>query len=182
MVANVRLGRDTFVLPSTIVPVDEVIAAVGNNTTITAGALSITAMSNDDVLAKTVAAGGGVVAAAGAQSNVTIDTSAVARLGDDVLITVSTLYMNASLDQDFDSSADSYSIALAAGSGAGASNTVTTKARVDIGGTLAAPTTVTANNIIIAAVNDATKDKYKDSNNLRAGSAAAANVTVLSDE
>jgi hypothetical protein len=182
MVANVRLGRDTFVFPSTVVPVDEIVAAVGDNTTISAGALSVTAMSNDDVLAKSVAAGGGVVAAAGAQSTVTIDTSAVARLGDNVSVTVNTLYMNASLDQDFDSSADSYSIAVAAGSGAGATNTLTSKARVDIGGTSVTPTSVLANNIIIAAINDATKDKYSDSSNLRAGSASAANITVLKSQ
>jgi hypothetical protein len=74
-----------------------------------------------------------------------------------------------------DASADSYALALAAGSGAGVDNDIFSKANVDIG----AGVDVTAKDIIIGARNQLTKDEYKDSGNLKSGSASVGNVTIL---
>ncbi|MFO7617339.1 MAG: hypothetical protein R6V75_08800, partial [Bacteroidales bacterium] len=170
MVSDVNLGRGDDVY--------EVEAAVGSGTKIYARTLRITAASEDDLLAESTAGGGGAVAAAGAESDVTSNQATLARIGAGAGIEVGGLVMNSLHMQDVDTSADSYAFAAAAGSGAGVSNTITTRANVDIG----AGAVVNAGNILINAKNELTKDDYKDSSNLRSGSASLGNVTVLLSE
>ena len=170
MVSDVNLGRghDAY----------EVEAAAGTGTTVHARTLRIMASSSDDLLAESTAGGGGAVAAAGAESEVVSDQATLARIGAGARVEVSGLVMDSLHTQDIDSSADSYAFAAAAGSGAGVSNSVTTKANVDVG----AGATVSAGNILINAKNQITKDDFKDSSNLRSGSASLGNVTVLQSE
>ena len=172
MIAEITLGESHIPY--------EIVARVGNNTTITApGALTIEANSKDDLLADSIAAGGGVVAAAGAESDVTANLGTLAQIGNDATINVGSLKITSDHNQEqLDTSADSYSLALASGSGAGAQNKVNTKADVDIG----TNSNVTAGNIVILARNQLTKDQYSNSNNLRSGSAALANISVLQSE
>lgn len=169
MIGDVTLGRGEAV--------DEVTAAVGDGTRVSARTLTITAISDDDLLAESIAAGGGVLAAAGAESNVTSDMATKVTIGDDVHIEVDTLMARSLHIQDMDASADSYSVALVAGSGAGVNNRITGKAGVSIG-----DATVNAGNILITAKNEITKTEYKDRANLRSGSASAGNVTILLSE
>ena len=178
MVSDVNLGRDYVDGPGVYQDVYEVEAAVGTATKVNAGTLRITASSEDDLLSESTAGGGGAVAAAGAESDVTSNQATMARIGAGAQVEVSGLVVNSTHTQDIDASADSYAFAAAAGSGAGVSNTITTKANVDIG----AGATVTAGNILINAKNQLTKDDYKDSSNLRSGSASLGNVTVLLSE
>ncbi len=170
MVSDVNLGKGNSVY--------EVEAAAGTGTTVRARSLSIVASSLDDLLAVSIAGGGGAVAAAGAESDVTSDQATLASIGAGARIEVGGLVMNSLNTQDIDSSADSCAFALAAGSGAGVSNTITTKANVDIG----AGATVNAENILINAKNQLTKDEYKDRSNLYSGSASLGNVSVLLSE
>jgi hypothetical protein len=170
MIADVSLGRGGTV--------DEVEAIVGTGTKVEAGTLRITAQSTDDLLSDSVAGGGGTIAAAGAESEVTSDNATMARIGAGAEITVNSLAVTSDHQQDIDASADSYAVAAAAGSGAGVDNTIISKANVDIG----AGASVLANNIIINAKNQLSKDKYADSSNLRSGSASLGNITVLKSE
>ena len=160
-------------------PVFEMVeAALGDGTSVQARALRVSAVSTDDLLSESVAGGGGAVAAAGAESMVTSDYATLARIGAGAQIEVDALVVNSNHVQDIDAKADSYALALAAGSGAGAHNTITSKANVDIG----AGADVAAKNIVISAKNQLTKDDYKDSTNLRSGSASGGNITVLLSE
>ena len=170
MVSDVNLGAGHEVY--------EVEAAVGSGTTVNARTLRIMASSSDDLLAESTAGGGGVVAAAGAESDVASDQATLARIGSGAQVEVSGLVVTSLHTQDVDMSADSYAFAAAAGSGAGVNSTITTKANVDIGD----GATVHAGNILINAKNQLTKDDYKDSSNLRSGSASLGNVTVLLSE
>jgi Ca2+-binding RTX toxin-like protein len=170
MVSDINLGKGNSVY--------EVEAAAGAGTRVHARTLSIIASSSDDLLAVSIAGGGGAVAAASAESDVTSDQATLASIGAGARIEVGGLVMNSFNTQDIDSSADSCAFALAAGSGAGVSNTITTKANVDIG----AGATVKAGNILINAKNQLTKDEYKDRSNLYSGSASLGNVSVLLSE
>ncbi|MFO7616922.1 MAG: hypothetical protein R6V75_06695, partial [Bacteroidales bacterium] len=170
MVSDVNLGRGHDVY--------EVEAAAGTGTKVHARSLRITAGSTDDLLSESTAGGGGAIAAAGAESTVRSDQATLARIGENARIEVGGLVMNSLHTQDMDASADSYAIAAAAGSGAGVSNTITTRANVDIG----AGALVNSGNILINAKNQLTKDDFKDSSNLRSGSASGANITVLQSE
>jgi len=170
MVSDVNLGAGHEVY--------EVEAAAGSGTTVHARTLRIMASSSDDLLAESTAGGGGAVAAAGAESDVASDQATLARIGAGAQVEVSGLVVTSVHTQDVDTSADSYAFAAAAGSGAGVSSTITTKSNVDIG----AGATVNAGNILINAKNELTKDDYKDSSNLRSGSASLGNVTVLLSE
>ncbi len=170
MVSDVNLGRGYDVY--------EVEAAVGTGTSIQARTLRITASSTDDLLSESTAGGGGAVAAAGAESKVTSNNATLARIGAGAQIQVDGLSINSTHVQDIDASADSYAFAAAAGSGAGVDNSITSKANVDIGN----GASVTAKNIVINAKNQLTKDDFKDSSNLRSGSASGVNVTVLKSE
>ncbi len=93
-------------------------------------------------------------------------------------ISVGTLAIESTHVQDMDSSADSYAFALASGSGAGVYNTITGGANVDI----CAGVAVHAGNIIVNAKNQLTKEAFKDSSNLRSGSASLGNVNVLKSD
>ena len=167
MVSKIQLGKGNSV--------DEVTAGLGDGAVVRANILKIEAYSNDDLLAESVAAGGGAIAAAGAQSDVSNDLAAIARVGDNADIQVGTLIVSSTHEQDFDSSADSFAFAALAGSGAGVQNTISTKSNVDIGQN----TQVEADNILINAINRVKKERFKDSSNLIAGSASFGNVTAL---
>ena len=170
MIAEVNLGKSD---------VDyEVQAGIGESSEISANALYIVAESTDDLLTSSVAAGGGVYSGTGSESDLTTNLGTLARIGNSSTINVGTLSVTSDHQQDLDSSADSYSLALASGSGAGAQNDVTTKADIDIG----TDVTINAENIFVFARNKLDKDEYKDSSNLRSGSAALLNVTVLQSE
>jgi Ca2+-binding RTX toxin-like protein len=178
MIADVNLGRDYIDGQDVYHNVYEVEAAIDTGTTVNARTLRITASSTDDLLSDSTAGGGGAVAAAGAESKVTSNNATLARIGSGAHIEVNGLAMNSTHVQDVDASADSYAFAAAAGSGAGVDNTITSKANVDIG----AGAFVTAKNIVINAKNQLTKDDFKDSSNLRSGSASLGNITVLLSE
>lgn len=168
MITDVSLGRGN--------DYDEVEAGVGNNTTVNARALRIKAESTNDLFSDSLAGSGGVVGVAGAQAKVSNDNTTLAYLGDGVRATVRTLDMTSIQDHDIDSKADSYALGLAAGTGAFARNTITSKANVDIG----SGTAVTADNIFVSAINRLTKQKLPaEESNLRSGSAALANLSVL---
>jgi Ca2+-binding RTX toxin-like protein len=168
MIADVSLGRgDNY---------DEVEAGVGSNTTVDARALRIKAEGTNDLFADSLAGSGGVVGVAGASAKISDDNTVRAHLGDGARVTVRTLEMTSIQDHDIDSTADSYTLGLAAGSGAFARNTITGKANVDIGSNI----TVAAGNIFITAANLLTKQKLPaEESNLRSGSAALANLSIL---
>jgi hypothetical protein len=166
-IADVSLGSGN--------DVDEVKASVGDETQIESRGLRVTAGSTDNLLAESLAGSGGVVGVAGAQSNVTNDNATVAQVGDDVQVTVASLLLSSTQEQNVDSKGDSYALGLAAGTGAGVKNTLTSKAIVEIGSN----SVVTAGNIVITAINRLEKDKYANGSNLRSGSASAGNVSVL---
>ncbi|MCP4707532.1 MAG: hypothetical protein GY869_02815, partial [Planctomycetes bacterium] len=168
MIADVSLGMGNGA--------DEVIAGVGNGTTIKSRVLRITTESTDDLLAESVAGSGSVLAGfAGSLSTVTNDNVALARIGDNSLVDVRTLYMGSTHEHDVDTKADSYALGLAAGTGAGAVNTITSGANIDIGSN----NQVTADTIVMTAINRLDKTQYANDNNLRSGSASLGNVSVL---
>ncbi|MTJ31397.1 hypothetical protein, partial [Aphanizomenon sp. UHCC 0183] len=167
MESNVTLGKGN--------DVDEVQATIGDGTQVTANALRIAAVSTDDLLAESVAASGGAIAVAGAQSNVTTDFATLAKIGNNTAIVVDNLYITSSHDQNVDSSADSFTLAALAGTGAGTKNLITSKANVNIG----TSTSITADNVIINAINRVSKEETAGKPSLIAASASGANVTVL---
>jgi hypothetical protein len=170
MIADIALGKGHGV--------DEVVAEIGDNTSVTANALTISASSIDDLLSDSIAAGGGAIAASGAVANTSSDQATLARIGTNANLNITTsLTVGSTHVQDVDASADSYSIALASGSGAGVSNQINSKANIEI----AANATVVANNIDIEARNEAHKDEYLTDSNLRSGSASLGNITVLQE-
>ena len=116
---------------------------------------------------------------AGADSRITSTSDSLASIGEDVAITVGALSVSSVHAQNFDSSADSVSFGLLTGSGAGATNSMTTSANVDIGVGTGLPTTVTADAILIKAVNVFSKDAFANSNNLNSGSASLGGLNVL---
>jgi hypothetical protein len=171
MIADIALGKGHGI--------DEVVAEIGDNTSVTANALTISASSIDDLLSDSIAAGGGAIAASGAVANTSSDQATLARIGTNANLNITTsLTIGSTHVQDVDASADSYSIALASGSGAGVSNQINSKANIEI----AANATVVANNIDIEAKNEAHKDEYLTDSNLRSGSASLGNITVLKSE
>ncbi|MGC9328912.1 MAG: beta strand repeat-containing protein, partial [Candidatus Hinthialibacter sp.] len=173
-VSEVNLGRGNSVY-EIVASIDDG-ANVNDRTVIEAEKLDITAVSSDDLFAESYAGSGSVVAGAGSESTVSTDNSTLAYIGDYARLAVGTFVLTSDHNQDVDSKADAYTLALAAGTGAVADNTITGKANIEIG----ANASVTAGNIYITAVNRLTKQKLEaDENNLRSGSAALANVTVL---
>ena len=171
MIADITLGRD----PSSGPRVDEVEARLGDGSVVQAGSLRIEADSADDLLADSTAAGGGVVSGFGAASKVTSNNAVLAAIGASAGVTVDNLVILSSHSQDIDAKADAYSVALAAGTGADATNTINSRANVDIG----TGVTVNARNILINAQNTLTKDEYANSSNLRSGSASLVGITAL---
>ncbi|MFO7964214.1 MAG: LEPR-XLL domain-containing protein [Desulfobacterales bacterium] len=167
MIAEVNLGKGNDIY--------EVASAVGDHTNIEAGALRISANSDDDLFADSAAGSGGVLSGAGADSRVSNDNATLVTLGNSI-IDVKTLELSSIRNQDIDSRADAYTLGLLAGTGAVAKNTITGKANIDTNNT-----TVTAENIFITAVNRLTKQKLEaDDSNLRAGSVAiGGGVTIL---
>ncbi|MHC4066811.1 MAG: hypothetical protein ACYSUI_20230, partial [Planctomycetota bacterium] len=172
MIADVELGRGHGV--------NEVEAALGDNTTVTAKALRVHATGMDTLRSSTVAASGGLVAVAGADSNITSDNASLVQIGENVDVAVGTLSIRSIHSQNFDSKADSVAFGLGAGTGAAARNDMTTGANVAIGtGTGAATTNITADAILIKAANQFSKDRYANENNLNSGSAGGGTVSVL---
>jgi len=163
MKADVSLGRGN--------DHDEVEAGVGSGTTVEASALRVTATSNDDLFADSVAGGGGGVAVIGAQASIDDSTSARVYLGSGMNAVAGILDLRSTHTYDVDSSADAYSVGLGTGTGAFASNTITGGAVVDIG----AAVIVRADDIYMTALNRLTKQKLDpEESNLRAGTASGA--------
>ena len=150
---------------------DEVIAGVGTGNTIEADSLQILPSSNVYLAAEAVAGAGAVVGGAGASAATESDLSVVGVVGDHNTILVQTFLIRSAHEQDMDSSGDSYALGLAAGTGAVTDSVVTSKANVEIG----SGSTIQANNIIVTANNS-----LNNAANLRTGTAAAINVSVLS--
>jgi Ca2+-binding RTX toxin-like protein len=154
---------------------EEVVASLGAGTEVEAsGALFIGASTRDALVADSVAASGGVVGVAGAQSTITSDNTAVARVADEVRIDVGSFVMSASQTHDVAADADSAVLALASGSGAGLDVTIRGKANVEIG---AEVDVLARDNIAIDAANTAVSDT-----GLASGSAGLGNVSVLKSE
>ncbi|MFA7063480.1 MAG: hypothetical protein WC132_05020, partial [Methanomethylophilus sp.] len=158
---------------------DDVLAGLGDDSTVQAGSLTVSATATDDLLAESIAASAGAVGLAGASSIVLSNNATLARIGDNVSVNVDTLSVQSVHTQSFDSSADSVAFGLAAGTGAVALNTINSKADVAIG-TGSGDTSVTAGSIYIKAINTFSKDQYANSNNLNAGSAGLGTLSVLS--
>ncbi|MBD2198648.1 MULTISPECIES: DUF4347 domain-containing protein [Calothrix] len=180
MVSHVNLGKGN--------DVNELEAILGDGTQVTAKNLKITATSTDDLLAESVAAGAGLVAAGGAKSTLNSDYATIGQIGDNTQITVQNLSILSKHTQDVDSAADSFSYGVGVGNGAGVDNDITSKANVDIG----TNSSVTADTVIINAINRLNKDKFVNpqnqqlgpiglvnSANLKSGSAGGGVLTVL---
>jgi hypothetical protein len=155
----------------------EVEAGLGDNVTITAESLSIEAESKEKLLATSVAGSGALwLAVAGAKPSVQSREKATAQIGNNAEITVKSLEVRATHEQEFDAKADAYSLALAAGSGAKVNNDVSAYALVDIG----ANSSITADNIIIRSFNQTYKKEYSDDLNLYSASAGLVELSALS--
>jgi hypothetical protein len=173
MIADITLGRNG---------VNEVVAQLGDDTTVSAGTLSVDAVGKDDLLSESIAAGAGAIAAMGSQSDVTSYQAVQANLGRGVDVKVDTFILGSLHDQIIDAKADAYSLALAAGSGAGLDINVNTTANVNVGIATHGSTGVSsieANSITITGFNSVEKLKYANSSNLRTGSASLVGVTAL---
>ncbi|MGD8418835.1 MAG: hypothetical protein PVJ78_00250, partial [Gammaproteobacteria bacterium] len=156
--------------------VDDVQARLGNDTLVQAGSLAISAQSNDDLFAESVAASVGLYGIAGALSSLVNNNSALTSIGDDSDIAVDSFSIRSVNTQDFDTRADSVAVGLAAGAGAGASNDINNKAKVVIGNA-----SVVSDSIQIVAVNSLSKSRVSDlgEHNLDAGSAGLGAVSIL---
>jgi Ca2+-binding RTX toxin-like protein len=156
--------------------VNDVQARLGDNTTIEAGSLSISAQSGDDVFVETVATSVGLVGVAGADSSLTNHNAVVASIGNSSTIVVDNFSIRAVNTQDFDSQSDSVAVGLGTGNGAGADNQINNKANINIGSSM-----ITSDSIIISAVNSLSKSKVANEggHNLDAGSASAIGITAL---
>ncbi len=174
MTAEVNQGG----LTSGGVAIPEVFAQIGDGSKIHAMGISLSAQSTDDLLATSIAAAGGLVAGSGADSKVTSDQSATARVGSNAELNANAIQVVAYANQNGDSSADSFTLGAATGAGAGATNRILgdTTIKIDTGAKLS------ANTLTLGSSNIAMKDGPVGSNNIRSGSVAAANASlVLSD-
>jgi len=169
-IADIDLGRGAGV--------DEVTAKLDDDASVEAAALRITADSTDTIKTKSFAGSGGVVALAGAISSITSDNAAVAGIDNNTDVTVLTLQVAATHEQDVDAKADNFTVGVGAGTGAAVDNTVTSKANVVIG----TGNMVTANNIVLSGINRLTKNDYSNSGNLKSFSAGAGNVSILASD
>ena len=91
MVADIDLGRGLNIY--------EVEAGVGEGSTVTAGSLSITASSDDNLLAESVAAGGGVIASRGSSRTLPAILPPESRLGNAVGVQCHQLHDDFGTDQ-----------------------------------------------------------------------------------
>lgn len=155
---------------------DDVLASIGDDSSVAARFVRVAATGSDDLLAESVAGAGAIVGIAGSQSNVTNDQSTLAVIGNRANILAETVFLSSVHTQDIDASADAYAFGLAAGSGAGVRNTITSKANVNVGQDV---TVYATENIVVNAINRLDKDRFASGTNLRSGSAAAASVSVL---
>ena len=170
MIADITLGTSG---------VADVRARLGDGMTVNAGSVTVSAMSVDDLLAQTSAASIGAISGAGANSSVTSHNLTLVEVGDGTTVNAETFSLRSVHSQDFDSSADSVTFGLGAGTWVGAQNTLNSGANITIGTLGGTGAEVSADTIFIKAVNQFSKNRFANSNNLNAASAALGSVSVL---
>ncbi|RJR48541.1 MAG: calcium-binding protein, partial [Desulfobacteraceae bacterium] len=170
MVADVSLGDGS--------DGGEVEARMGNSVNLQAAALRMEAHSTDSLLANSTAGSGGIVSVAGAQSNVTNENDTLVGMGNGSVVNVNTFYLLSVNDLEADARSEALSFGGVAGAGGGVKNSIKSRALVEIGST----NTVTAESILITAVNRLEKTQYANEKNLYAATASLVNVSVLLSE
>ena len=161
--------------PTVVNTEQDVVAEVGNNTTINANTLDMDARTIDDVYADGTAAGGGGISITGVVTTIQTDQIATVNIGDSANITTTNVQVTSEQIQDSDSSADAYSIALATGAGAFNLQENNSQARIIMGAS-----SIKAKNIVFTANNELDRDRHGTNGyNLRTGSAGVGNVQIL---
>ncbi|MBC8509085.1 MAG: tandem-95 repeat protein, partial [Chloroflexi bacterium] len=163
MNAVVFLGNGTSVY--------EVETILGNSTKVDASTLSVSAVSTDNMTAQSNALGVAfVLSVAGAYSTVYSDLASLAQIGDNTEITVGGFILQSRHVQIVQSHADALSVGLATGNGSNVDNYILSKANVIVGEN----NTVTADTILIDAINIA-----QTFSSLKSFSASALSVADL---
>jgi hypothetical protein len=154
-----------------------VVAELGDDVRVVASVLRIHAKAQDDVHQRASASSGGVFAGlAGSYSNLKIEGTTRAGLGDRNQIAVGLLDIWSTRTQNFDAVALNLAVGALAGSGAAMLTTLTGTSNVKIGQN----SKVVAGNIAIRADNMADKNRYSATeDSLRSGSAGLASLTAL---
>ncbi|MGO0307869.1 LEPR-XLL domain-containing protein [Endozoicomonas acroporae] len=175
MIADIEQGNDGS---------DDVLVEIGDGSQLGAASITVKASGNDDLLPETIAASGGYVAGAGAQSNVTSYQAVVANIGKGVVIEADQFDLSSTLDQTVDASADAFTVALASGAGAGLNIIINSYADVNIGASTGLPgsgnpSSITAHDISISALNRFDKSRFSNGKSLRTGSGNIVGVNVM---
>lgn len=175
MVADIEQGKAAS---------EDVLVKIGDGSQLGATNITAKASGNDDLLPETIAASGGYVAGAGAESNVTSYQAVVANIGKGVVIEADQFDLSSTLDQTVDASADAFTVALASGAGAGLNIIINSYADVNIGastGLLGSgnPSSITAHDININALNRFDKSRFSNGKSLRTGSGNIVGVNVM---
>ncbi|MGI2027111.1 LEPR-XLL domain-containing protein [Endozoicomonas acroporae] len=175
MIADIEQGNDGS---------DDVLVEIGDGSQLGAASITVKASGNDDLLPETIAASGGYVAGAGAESNVTSYQAVVANIGKGVVIEADQFDLSSTLDQTVDASADAFTVALASGAGAGLNIIINSYADVNIGASTGLPgsgnpSSITAHDISINALNRFDKSRFSNGKSLRTGSGNIVGVNVM---
>ncbi|WBA80116.1 hypothetical protein [Endozoicomonas sp. GU-1] len=175
MIADIEQGNDGS---------DDVLVEIGDGSQLSGASITVKASGNDDLLPETIAASGGYVAGAGAESNVTSYQAVVANIGKGVVIEADQFDLSSTLDQTVDASADAFTVALASGAGAGLNIIINSYADVNIGASTGLPSSgnpssITAHDININALNRFDKSRFSNGKSLRTGSGNIVGVNVM---
>lgn len=161
---------------SSVLSAAQVEADLGDEVQMYAGTLRIKAYSNDALDLKAMAASGGAnVGIAGAYSDLTIEGTTQAGMGNRNQLLVGTVDIRAAREQIFDSASLNLAIGGFAGSGALIDTEVGTTAQVLIGQN----NEVQTGTLLVNAQNLADKRRYVDQDNLRSGSAGGVDISAL---
>ncbi|MGN7612778.1 beta strand repeat-containing protein, partial [Magnetococcales bacterium HHB-1] len=173
---SVSTGGSMGVSMAKVTDKAKVKARLNDDVKIKASALRMVAQSEDYLNLESIAASGGIFAGiAGSYNDLDLDGDVMVEMGDDNEITVDTLRMQATNDQDFDSKAHNLAVGLLAGSGALIETDVDSSADIILG----EDNQVTALTIMMGAINRAVKNRHANSKNLKSGSAGLISLSAL---